>query len=210
MDDNNEPCDPSGPITHLLYLHGFRSSPASAKAQQTLIWLATHAPSVHWACPQLPPSPAQAFALARSQIQAWRQAGASAAHMGVVGSSLGGFYATRLAEEFSCRAVLVNPAVDPARLLAQHIGEQRSFHADEVFFFQPGFIDELRALHPGPLRQPQRLLVFVAEGDEVLNWKEMALRYAQAELRVLPGGDHALSDYPSHLPQAMAWFGLEA
>ncbi len=222
-DDNHDPSSPphepaargvtttrSLPITHLLYLHGFRSSPASAKARQTLTWLATHAPSVHCACPQLPPSPAQAFDLARTQVHAWLQAGASAAQVGVVGSSLGGFYATRLAEEFGCRAVLVNPAVDPARLLAQHIGEQRSFHGDEVFFFRPEFIDELRALHPGPLREPQRLLVFVAEGDEVLSWQEMALRYAQAQLRVLPGGDHALSDYPRHLPQAMAWLGLGA
>lgn len=197
------------PITHLLYLHGFRSSPASAKAQQTLAWLQAHAPQVRCACPQLPPSPREAMNLAHAQVQAWQLAD-TAAQLGVIGSSLGGFYATRLVQETGCRAVLVNPAVDPARLLADHIGEQRSFHGEEVFFFRPEFIDELRALHAGPLRRPERLQVYVAQGDEVLDWREMAERYAAAQLHVLPGGDHALSDYPRHLPALMAFLGLVA
>jgi predicted esterase YcpF (UPF0227 family) len=200
------PCADDRPITHLLYLHGFRSSPASAKAQQTLAWMRTHAPQVHCWCPQLPASPRETVEQLRAELAGWGIEPRT--QLGVIGSSLGGFYATRVAQDTGCRAVLINPSVDPARLLADHIGEHRSFHGDEVFFFRPEFVDELRALHAGPLRHPQQLLVFAAEGDEVLDWREMAVRYAAARLRVLPGGDHALSNYPAHLPEVMRFLGI--
>ena len=112
--------------THLLYLHGFRSSPRSFKAQRLLGCLALHRPEVRTWCPQLPPSPRQAMALVLDGTSHW-PAGRSV----VVGSSLGGFYATALAETRGWPALLLNPAVDPARDLAAHIGEQTAFHAPE-------------------------------------------------------------------------------
>jgi predicted esterase YcpF (UPF0227 family) len=209
-DDDEAMTTDNPPITHLLYLHGFRSSPASAKARQTLAWMRTHAPSVHCSCPQLPPSPAEAVELLHAEVARWRAQGATPNRIGLIGSSLGGFYATRMAQDIGCRAVLVNPAVDPARQLAEYIGELRSYHGDDVFFFRPEHVAQLRMLHAGPLQRPRQLLVFVAEGDEVLDPKEMATRYAQTRLRLLPGGDHALSDYPDHLPEVMRFMGLGA
>ena len=87
------------PVTHLLYLHGFRSSPQSAKARLTQAWMAQHHPQVAWWCPQLPPSPRDAMALVLDRVGAW-PADAS----GVIGSSLGGFYATAVAERLGWRA----------------------------------------------------------------------------------------------------------
>lgn len=147
--------------------------------------------------------------MVRDELAAWGLTSAvQGSQVGVVGSSLGGFYATLVANETGCRSVLLNPAVAPARLLAQHIGEQRSFHGDDVFFFRPEFVDELRDLDSGPPRQPWQILSFIAQGDEVLDWREMAQHYADCQLNVLEGGDHSLSDYPRHLPQAMRFFGL--
>ena len=97
-------------ITHLLYLHGFRSSPQSAKARQVADRVALRHPGATWWCPQLPPSPCQAMAMVLDGIAAW-----PGGRMAVVGSSLGGFYATHVAEARGCKAVLLNPAVDPAR-----------------------------------------------------------------------------------------------
>ena len=196
----------SPPLTHLLYLHGFRSSPVSAKAQQTLAWLTKHAPSVRWYCPQLPPSPREAMQMVRDEMARWPID--HGAELGIVGSSLGGFYATVLAREAACRAVLINPAVAPSRLLAEHIGEQRSFHADDVFYFRPEFVDELRALETPPPDSSQRILALIAKGDEVLDWRVMSQHYSQCCTQVLEGGDHSLSDYPLHLPTAMTFLGL--
>ena len=193
------------PVTHLLYLHGFRSSPQSTKARQLAAHMAAHHPQVYWWCPQLPPSPKAAMDLLRDGIASWPRD-----TMAVVGSSLGGFYATHVAEHTSCRAVLVNPAVDPARDLAKYIGEQTSWHDPaERFFFRPEYVDELRALSCGPLAHPERYLAFIAKGDEVLDWREMHARYAASTLRLLEGGDHALSDFRQHLSELLRFIGLE-
>jgi len=190
--------------THLLYLHGFRSSPLSAKAQIMAACVQQNHPGVTWWCPQLPPSPQAALALIRGGISSWPRD-----TMAVIGSSLGGFYATAVAEECGCKAVLLNPAVDPARDLTRYIGEQSSWQdPDERFFFAPEFIDELRALQAGPLIIPANYLTLIAKGDEVLDWREMAARYANTQLQVLEGGDHGLSDFDHHLPGILKFLAL--
>lgn len=168
----------------------------------------TSFPHVTWWCPQLPPSPRAAMALIMEGIAGWPQE-AGFKRLAVVGSSLGGFYATAVAERWGCQAVLLNPAVDPARDLARHTGEQSSWqNPDEHFFFAPAFIDELRALHTGPLRAPGNYLAVIAKGDEVLDWREMAARYAGARIELLEGGDHALTDFDTHLPVVLDFLQL--
>jgi predicted esterase YcpF (UPF0227 family) len=191
--------------THLLYLHGFRSSPQSMKARKMAAWVAAHRPDLTWWCPQLPPSPADALALINAGTRDW-----PADTRAVMGSSLGGFYATVFAEANGCRAVLVNPAVDPARDLATYIGELTAWHdpADR-FFFRAEFIDALQAMTPGALRDPSRYQTWVAKGDEVLDWREMSARYAATELHLLDGGDHALSDFDDHLPAMRRFLQLD-
>lgn len=190
------------PLTHILYLHGFRSSPKSFKAQM----LASHiadlkSQPVTWVCPQLPPSPAQTFAELQTLTANWPRD-----TMAVIGSSLGGFYATVLAERLGCRAAAINPAVDPARDLAQYIGEQTTFHDPQAhFFFRPEFIGELRALSPYPITRPERYWALIAKGDEVLNWEEMVAHYPGVPIKLLEGSDHAVSDFDQHLPDLLTW-----
>jgi uncharacterized protein len=192
------------PVSHLLYLHGFRSSPQSAKARITAAWMQQHRPEVTWLCPQLPPSPSEAMHQVLDAVSAW-----PAARTGVIGSSLGGFYATAVAERLGCRAVLLNPAVDPARDLQKYIGETTAWHSDERFFFRPEFIAELRSIAPVTLSSLQRYFAIIAKGDEVLSWTEMAERYRGCGTRLLEGGDHALSDYSdAHLPSVMRFLDL--
>jgi predicted esterase YcpF (UPF0227 family) len=192
------------PVAHLLYLHGFRSSPQSAKAQRMAAWVRDHRPDVQWCCPQLPPAPREAIAVIESACAAW-----PADAMAVMGSSLGGFYATILAERTGCRAVLLNPAVDPARDLAGFVGEQSSWHdPQDHFVFHTEDVEALRELTPGGITRPQRYLAIIAKGDEVLDWREMAARYAGAHIKLLQGGDHALSDFDHHLPDIVRFLAL--
>jgi hypothetical protein len=191
-------------VTHLLYLHGFRSSPASFKARRMAQWLAQHRPDVTWWCPQLPPSPADAWRLIEQGIASW-----PVAEMAVIGSSLGGFYATAVAEATGCPAVLLNPAVDPARDLAPHVGPQTQFHAPaDHFDFRAAYLEELRALTPPAITRPDRYAAVIAQGDEVLSWQEMTGRYPGAHIRLLPGSDHALSDFDDHLPFVLEFLKL--
>jgi uncharacterized protein len=192
-------------ITHLLYLHGFRSSPQSAKARMTAAWMQQHRPDVHWWCPQLPPSPAAAMRMLEDGVSSW-----PAAHAGVIGSSLGGFYATAVAQRLGCRAVLLNPAIDPARDLAKHIGETTAWHSEERFFFRAEYIDELRVVAPGVLTRPDRYFAIIAKGDEVLSWVEMSGRYRGCRIKPLEDSDHALSDFDEHLPDVLRFLGLQS
>lgn len=190
--------------THLLYLHGFRSSPRSFKAQRLQAWLGVHHPNLHWWCPQLPPSPAEAMGLIEGGIAGWPVGG-----MAVCGSSLGGFYATVVAERHGCRAVVMNPAVDPARDLEAHIGDQTAWHDPaEHFYFRPEYIDQLRALEVPAITHPERYLAIVAQGDELLDWREMVARYPGVRLRLIEGSDHALSDFDDHLPTLTRFLNL--
>ena len=192
------------PVTHLLYLHGFRSSPQSTKAKKVGAWIAAHRPEVVWWCPQLPASPAAAMRDVLAGMAAWPDAS-----IGVIGSSLGGFYATAVAERRGARAVVLNPAVDPARDLAGAIGATTAWHSDEPFEFRAEFVDELRAIAPAAkLADPDRILAVIATGDEVLSWHEMRARYAGCHLRIVEGSDHALSDFDDHLAAVLAFLGL--
>ena len=191
-------------LTHLLYLHGFRSSPQSAKARAMAAHMTAQHPLVEWWCPQLPPSPQEAMQLLQDGIKDWPRES-----MAVVGSSLGGFYATAVAETTGCKAVLLNPAVNPARDLTHYIGEQTSWHdPQERFFFRPEFVQQLQDLTQPGLKQAAHYLAVIAKGDEVLDWREMNARYEGATVRLIEGGDHALSDFEMHLPSILTFLGL--
>ncbi|MEP6823388.1 MAG: YqiA/YcfP family alpha/beta fold hydrolase [Ramlibacter sp.] len=192
------------PVTHLLYLHGFRSSPRSTKARAVAARVQSLHPQLVFWCPQLPPSPRAAMEMLQRGTAGWPRA-----TMAVIGSSLGGFYATCVAEATGCRAVLLNPAVEPARDLRKYIGEQTSWHdPQERFFFEPRFVEELRALQCGPVARPERYFAVIAKGDEVLDWREMTGRYPGARIKLLEGSDHALSDFDDHMDEVFGFLGL--
>ena len=181
--------------SHLLYLHGFRSSPRSTKAQLTLEAVRARAADMEIYCPALSASPHQAITDIEVHTAKWPKA-----RTAIVGSSLGGFYATYLAERWGCKAVLLNPAVYPARDLAAHLGEQTLWQDPQTpFIFERRYLDELRSLEVSSITHPDRYFAVIAKGDEVLDWREMTGHYSGARIRLLEGSDHALSDYPEHL-----------
>ena len=190
--------------THLLYLHGFRSSPQSAKAQIMAQRVQTLHPGVTWWCPQLPASPAQAVALLLQGMAVWPRG-----HMAVMGSSLGGFYAAWLSAHLSIPAVLINPAVHPARDLARYIGEHPVWQDPaQSIFFEPAYVQELVKLESQPPPTLDSTLALIAKGDEVLDWREMLARHQAGQVCLIEGSDHALSDFEDHLPQILEFLQL--
>ena len=182
----------------LIYLHGFRSSPLSFKGRIIAERLAAQGRSAEFACPQMPPSPRAAIALVRAQF-------ALGPADTLVGSSLGGYYATWLAEAHGCRAVLLNPAIHPARDLAPYVGPLQMYHSDEPFEFQASYVEELHALAPPPITRPERYFLIAAKGDEVIDWRDMVARYAGVETLLLEGSDHGLSDFADYCDRVIAF-----
>lgn len=188
----------------ILYLHGFRSSPASYKARLMAKAMSDRQLSDQWLCPQLPASPAAAIALANQLIQQAQASGINIPQdLVIVGSSLGGYYATYLAEHWQCRAVVLNPSVYAPRSLKPHVGEHTHYHSDDVFVFLAEYIDELLALATQPPAHPERYYLLACKGDEVLDWRDMANWYAGSQGRILEGGDHGISDFENWLPEIL-------
>ena len=177
--------------THLLYLHGFRSSPESTKACLLRNWLSRHYPGVVWVAPELPASPAAAIGLIDKLTAQW-----PAASSAVMGSSLGGFYASFIAQQRGWPSVVVNPAVAAHRHGHRLVGEHTMWHnPTQTMHFLPSYVDELEALALDAADVPANTMAIVAKGDEVLDWHEMAGHYQHAQLHLLAKGDHGLSDF---------------
>jgi predicted esterase YcpF (UPF0227 family) len=185
----------------LVYLHGFNSAPQSHKAQVLKRHMEALGLGDRYACPELPPAPLDAIAAAEAAFA--RLPGAT-----LVGSSLGGFYATWLAEKHDLRAVLVNPAVTPQADLETYLGEQRNLYTGATYQLTRDHLEQWRGLAVERL-QPDRYLLLVETGDEVLDYRHAVARYAGAEQIVIPGGDHALQSFPRHLDRILAFAGLQ-
>lgn len=187
----------------ILYLHGFRSSPLSMKARQMAARMAALGRTDEWLCPQLPASPKLASELILSLAEA-----VPAAELNVVGSSLGGYYATWLAERLGCRAAVLNPAVVPLQDLDKHVGISTDYHTGQPFEFKREYIGELRALAIDPITRPERYYLLAASGDEVLDYRDMLAHYRGATQRLIQGSDHSISDFATYLPEVLAFCGV--
>jgi predicted esterase YcpF (UPF0227 family) len=182
----------------ILYLHGFRSSPRSNKAERMRTELAARGRAGDFVCPQLPVSPRAAVnvALASAALE-------DPSKLAVVGSSLGGYYATWVAEQVGCRAVLLNPAVFPYRELAAQLGRHRVFSSDQTVEWTADHLAELQAVDTAHISRPERYFLVAATGDEVIDWRTMTAKYVGCRQRVIQGSDHALSDFDRHLDEVL-------
>ena len=193
----------------LLYLHGFRSSPESSKAQMVAQCMQDRAQLDRWSCPSLPASPAKALALCKELAQdLMTRHHAEASELTVIGSSLGGFYALSLAEQLGCRAVALNPAVFAPRDLASQVGEHEQYHSNEPFIFLPEHVDELRGMAVTQITQPERYLLIAATGDEVLDWQEMHTFFKGAQQIIVEGDNHGLSSFTDHIDTVLQFAGF--
>ena len=185
----------------LIYIHGFNSSPQSFKARLLRERMAALGRDAEFACPALDPRPRQAIAQLEALV-----AGANG-KPALIGSSLGGYYATYLAEQHGMRAVLINPAVRPYDLLAGYLGLQRNLYTGAEYPFTAQHIQELHALEVEHV-MPERYLLLVTTGDEVLDYRMATARYRGAQQIVVKGGDHGFSDFKDHLDPILRFGGV--
>ena len=182
----------------IVYLHGFNSSPQSHKAQVLQRYMRERGLDRDFACPALPPEPRAAVRVIRDLVG--RQA------VCYVGSSLGGFYATYLVETQGGKAALINPAIEPHVGLRAYLGPQRNLHTGEPYELTQSHLDQWRELYVPPIT-PQRYLLLVETGDEVLDYRQAVKRYAGAQQIVIEGGDHSLRSFPEQLTTILRFAG---
>ncbi len=157
--------------------------------------------SAFW-CEQLPVSPSAAIDLIEAALARCETAPT------LIGSSLGGYYATWLAERHDLKAILVNPSVVSHISLAPYVGPQTNLYTGESFEFTRTHIAELEALEVPRITHPERYWLMVETGDEILDYRHAVAKYAGARQTVLEGGDHGFSRWDAYLPQVIEFAGL--
>jgi predicted esterase YcpF (UPF0227 family) len=159
-----------------------------------------------YVCPMLDVSPRAAIALADDLIAQARARGDR--DLSLVGSSLGGYYATWLAERHGCKAVLLNPATHPYRDLANHLGDQPLWHGGGTVRVEAHHLQELLDIDVPAITRPSRYLLLAATGDEVLDYRDMLAKYPGANTRVIAGSDHGLGEFADYVDDVLAFCGL--
>lgn len=177
----------------IIYLHGFRSSPASAKARLLARHMAERGMADRFRCEQLPVGPRQAIEAIEAVLSQSRTVPT------LVGSSLGGYYATYLAEKHDLRAALINPAAVAYETLAPFVGPQTNLYTGETFEFTPQHLAELEQLDVPRIARPERFWLLVETGDEVLDYRQAVRKYAGARQTVIEGGDHSFQHFTDFL-----------
>jgi predicted esterase YcpF (UPF0227 family) len=199
----------TGRLTRLIYLHGFNSSPQSVKAREMVARVsalpAENRPAIH--VPELPPHPAQAMNEVRALIDRHGAEGST-----LIGSSLGGYYATWLAEQYAAagvRAVLINPTTGPATDLRPYLGVQRNLYTGAAYILTEAHLREFLALKVDRLTRPERYYLMVQTGDEVLDYRRAIAHYAGAFQLVLGGGNHSFENFGRHVDSILQFAGIE-
>jgi len=174
----------------VIYIHGFNSSPQSYKAQQFGQWLRLNTPEIDYQVPKLSPYPTEAIAQLQQLID-----DSAGQRLGLVGSSLGGYYATWLAQYYGIRAVLVNPSVRPFELLRDYLGTNTNIYTGERYELQARHFDDFRQLYVETFPRPELFWLMVQTQDETLDFKEATARYWRSANLIEYGGDHSFMHF---------------
>jgi predicted esterase YcpF (UPF0227 family) len=183
----------------LVYLHGFNSSPGSHKAQVMARHMAKQGRADAYVCPALPPLADDAIAAIEAAIPRWEG-------ICLIGSSLGGFYATYLAEKHGCRAVLIQPAVFPHIGLEAYLGPQKNLHTGAPYELTRAHLEGWRRLFVERV-DPEKYLLLLETGDEVLDYRDAVKKYEGARMVIRQGGDHSLQSFEEHIPRILRFAG---
>ena len=188
-------------MNRILYLHGFNSSPQSHKARLLQDHMQHSGLGAYIVIPKIPPLPDDAIGVLKRHAEAiMKETGLS-----LVGSSLGGFYATWLAERYQCPAVLINPAVKPHELLENYLGENTNYYTDERWVLDETHIEQFRNLYIERITQPQRYLLLLQTGDETLDYREAVKKYADCPSIIEEGGSHEFDGFERYLDKILAF-----
>jgi predicted esterase YcpF (UPF0227 family) len=186
----------------ILYIHGFNSSPASTKAQQTETWIDKISSNKKFICPALSGDTQLAIDQLEEIIEQCDDA------IGLIGSSLGGFYATWLAQKYKLKSVLINPAVEPHKTMSQYLGLNSNYHTGETYILTQSHINFLESINVADIHNPKNIWVLLQTADEILDYRHAEIKYSQCMLTIEQGGNHNFQRYERHLPAIIKFLQL--
>lgn len=191
-------------MKQLIYLHGFLSSPESFKARTTELWIKNHRPDIEYCCPALSSYPHLAIQTINELIET------SAKQKMIIGSSLGGYWATWLANEYNVRAVVINPAVRPSMLTPEFLGtELKSYYSDDVYILSEKDVEDLQSVYVEKITRPENIWLMAQTGDETCDYRLSVDKYQRCRQLIEEGGDHSFQNYESRIPEILEFLENE-
>ncbi|MDP5254521.1 MULTISPECIES: esterase YqiA [unclassified Vibrio] len=188
----------------LIYWHGFNSSPASHKAQLVEQYCRQHRPDIQVIVPQLASLPK----MASFQVDMLVRQFCDDAKLGMIGSSLGGYWATWAQSRHKVPMVVVNPAVRPYELLADYLGPQTNPYTGEQYLLESSHVDELRAFDVAKVAKPKQTWLLQQTGDEILDYRQAVEKYAKCKQTIEEGGDHSFVNFERHIGEIIQFLAL--
>lgn len=193
-------------MSRLLYIHGFLSSPASYKAVQVKQWLATHRPDIEYHCPALTAYPGRTRHTLEILIEQMLPE-----PVYLMGSSLGGYWATWLVEKYGLRAVLINPAVKPGMLNPEYVNvELKNYHSDDTYRLTEQDVEELLTADVSEIQFHDNYWLMVQTGDETLDYRLAVEKYAGCKQLIEDGGDHSFQNFDRWIAEAIEFLQLKS
>ncbi|MBT7443917.1 MAG: esterase [Methylococcales bacterium] len=185
-------------MKQLLYIHGFNSGSQSFKAEQLRLWVASQNYPVELITPTLPDLPTDAIQCLESLLPFEQKP-----DVGIIGSSLGGYYAAYLSERYGCKAVLINPAMKPYNLLQQYRGEITNPQTGRTYHVGQRHLEQLKSIDVPVMSKPKNILLLVETGDETLDYSESVEKLQGANARIIDGGSHIFEHFNVMIPDMM-------
>tara|TARA_B110001452_G_C15201715_1_gene417039 strand:+ start:695 stop:1297 length:603 start_codon:yes stop_codon:yes gene_type:complete len=183
---------------YLIYLHGFNSSPQSVKALQMNQFITDNCSEITIVTPTLEVTPRIALEQIITLVDEIKNIEENAV-IRFVGSSMGGFLATLCGEKYDAKAVLINPAVAPHRMIESLIGDYTNPYSGEEFSVTMKDGDELAVMNFDVLLAPSNYWVLLQQGDETLDYHDALSAYQHSRITLEPLGDHGFVGFNRYL-----------
>lgn len=182
---------------NIIYLHGFQSGALSIKGQFIQAFCQNQH---HVHLPDLNMPPEQVLAHVSEMIECLDQ-------VVLIGSSLGGFYATQLVAKHAVPAVLINPAMRPWQLFHDLFGAELPYVVNAQWTLDQTQLDQLEQMAVPFVQDADKILVLLQQDDEVLDYREAQRYYSnaahQSMIMTEANGNHAMDNFADKIPMAL-------
>ena len=180
-------------MAKIIYLHGFASSANSTKALQLKKYILENYSKTEIIIPDIENNIVDAVQQIDKLIEEFSPSA-------LIGSSLGGFYATYFSEQYNLKCVGINPAVIPPAEMSEYLGENKNYSTGEKFLINQEQLDLLDRMgrEIKVIKCPRNFMILLQSYDEKLDYRVATNFYRGAVLDVTFGGNHSFENLETH------------
>ena len=180
-------------MAKIIYLHGFASSANSTKALQLKKHILENYSKTEIIIPDIENNIVDAVQQINKLIEEFSPSA-------LIGSSLGGFYATYFSEQYNLKCVGINPAVIPPAEMSEYLGENKNYSTGEKFLITQEQLDLLDKMGTEikVIKCPGNFMILLQSHDEKLDYRVATNFYQGAVLDVTFGGNHSFKNLETH------------